>query len=67
MRERAHSAAGRGGARRQQGCVVAIVVGTAVAVGIEVVKVPFKVAGAAYDLASDSDSDSDDEAEASSD
>ena len=49
--------------------MVAIVVGTAVAVGIEVVKVPFKVAGAAYDLASDSDSDSDsdDEAEASSD
>ncbi|MCB1940288.1 MAG: hypothetical protein KDE64_13955 [Rhodocyclaceae bacterium] len=45
--------------------MVAIVVGTAVAVGIEVVKVPFKVAGAAYDLASDSDSD--DEAEASSD
>ena len=43
--------------------MVAIVVGTAVAVGIEVVKVPFKVAGAAYDLATDSD----DEAEASSD
>ena len=47
--------------------MVAIVVGTAVAVGIEVVKVPFRWPGPPMIWPPDSDSDSDDEAEASSD
>jgi len=38
-----------------QGCMVATVVGTAADVGIEVAKVPFKVGGAVYDLATDPD------------
>ena len=38
-----------------QGCVVATVAGTAVGAGIEVAKIPFKVGGAVYDVATDGD------------
>ena len=42
-------------------CVVGAVVGTAVDVGIEVAKVPFKVGGAVIDVATDDDDDGGDE------
>ncbi len=38
-----------------QGCLIGTVVGAAADVAIEVVKVPFKVAGAVVDVVSDSD------------
>ncbi len=40
--------------------VTGAVVGTVTAVAIEVVELPFEVAGAAYDLATDDDEDEDD-------
>lgn len=43
-----------------QGCLGTIV-GTAADVAIEVVKVPFKVTGAAIDLMTDDDDDEDDD------
>ena len=46
---------------------VGTIVGTAVDVGIEVVKVPFKVAGAAVDVVTDDDDDGDEEYEEDSD
>ncbi|MDD3354194.1 NF038104 family lipoprotein [Zoogloea sp.] len=39
------------------GCVVGAVVGTAVDVGVEVVKVPFKVGKGIYDAVSDDEDD----------
>jgi hypothetical protein len=44
------------------GCVAAVV-GTAVDVAIEVVKVPFKVGGAVVDVISDGDGEDEDEEE----
>jgi uncharacterized membrane protein len=44
------------------GCVAAVV-GTAVGVAIEVVKVPFKVGGAVVDVISDGDGEDEDEEE----
>jgi len=41
------------------GCFVGAAVGTAVDVGIEVVKVPFKVGGAIYDGVAGDDEESD--------
>ena len=41
--------------------VTGAVVGTATAIVIEVAEVPFEVAGAAYDLATDDDDDEDDD------
>jgi hypothetical protein len=41
--------------------VTGAVVGTAAAVAIEVVELPFEVAGAAYDLATDDDEDEDED------
>jgi hypothetical protein len=41
--------------------VTGAVVGTVTAVAIEVVEVPFEVAGAAYDLATDDDDEDEDE------
>lgn len=39
------------------GCIVSTVVGTVVDVGVEVVKVPFKVGKGVYDAVSDDDED----------
>ncbi|HSD36736.1 MAG TPA: NF038104 family lipoprotein [Rhodocyclaceae bacterium] len=38
-----------------QACVVGMVVGAVVDVGVEVVKVPFKIGKAVYDVATDDD------------